>query len=86
MVSEGSSSRETNNLAFHAVLAGCVLAGGMVAQETSRPLESPPNTQRLVGSEQETADEKQSPQQPEPSQPKPQLRIPVLEHQMSLPW
>src|SRR5271168_1568475 len=50
----------------------------MVAQETSRPPESPPDTQRPVGSEEETVDEKQSPQQPEPSQPKPQIHIPVL--------
>ncbi len=63
---------------FHAFLTGFILVGGMVAQETSRPLESPPNTQRPVGSEQETLEEKQPPQQPEPSQPEPQIQIPVL--------
>jgi hypothetical protein len=52
--------------------------GGIVAQETSRPLESAPNTQRPAGSDQETLDEKQVPQQPEPSQPNPQIHIPVL--------
>jgi len=63
---------------FEAVVAGCILVGRMVAQETSRPPESPPDTQRPVGSEQETVDEQQSQQQPELSQPKPQIHIPVL--------
>jgi hypothetical protein len=63
---------------FLALVTECILAGGLVAQETSRPPESPPDTQPLVGSEQESVDEKQSPQQPEPSPPKPQIHIPVL--------
>jgi hypothetical protein len=78
MAWEGSSSLKRPSWLFHAVLTGCMLVGRMVAQETSRPLESAPDTRRVVGSEQETLDEKQPPQQPEPSQPKPEIHIPVL--------
>ncbi len=57
---------------------GCILVGRTVAQATNRPLESPPDTQRPIGFEQQTVDEKPSPQQTEPSQPKPRIHIPVL--------